>query len=599
MKSTSAATAPRSPGLAKVSSGIPGLDDITDGGLPKGRSTLVCGGAGSGKTLFAIEFLVHGARRFDEPGVLMAFDETANDLIQNVASLGFGLPDLIRRKKFLIDFVRVEAAEILETGEYDLEGLFVRLGHAIDSIGAKRVALDSLETLFAGLSNTAILRSELRRLFRWMKDRGVTSVITAERGEGTLTRHGLEEYISDCVVLLDHRVHNQVATRRLRIVKYRGSHHGADEFPFLIGDHGLVVLPITSLGLTHVAGTERVSSGVPRLDQMLGGKGYFRGSSILVSGTAGTGKTSFSAHLVDAACRRGERSLIFLFEESPSQLIRNMQSIGVDLSRWVEMDRLRIYAARPTLHGLETHLATMHQVTAEFQPHVVAVDPVTNLAAAGTLQEAKSLLIRLIDHFKERQITAFFTSLTHGEQHEESTDIGISSLMDTWLLIRELETNGERNRVLYLLKSRGMSHSNQVREFRLTDNGIDLIDVYVGPGGVLTGTARLAQEARDRAEELDRRQAFLKRKHDLDQRRQALQSQLGALQLEHRSIEEELQTTLAQESAWFDTQRANRIDLARVRQADPARMPMNGNESPAGRARPTRGSGKSKKGAGQ
>jgi circadian clock protein KaiC len=555
--------------LPKAPTGIQGLDDITEGGLPLGRPTLICGCAGSGKTLFAIEFLVRGAIEYDEPGVFMAFEETSEELAQNVASLGFDLKDLAARKRMIVDFVSIQRSEILETGEYDLEGLFVRLGYAIDSIGAKRVVLDSLETLFSGLSNGAILRAELGRLFHWLKAKGVTAVITAERGDGKLTRHGLEEYVSDCVILLDNRVSNQFATRRVRVVKYRGSRHGTDEYPFLIGERGLSVLPITSVGLTHEAPTDRIPSGVPRLDTMLGGKGYFRGSSILVSGTAGTGKTSLSAHLIDATCRRGERSLVFLFEESPSQLLRNMRSIGIDLDLWVRKGLLLLHAARPTLYGLESHLVTMHKVTDEFKPNVVVMDPVTNLSSGGTVNEAKSLLTRLIDYFKTKQITTFFTSLTVGERSEEATDIGISSLMDTWLLVRDMESNGERNRVLYVLKSRGMAHSNQVREFRLTDRGIDLVDVYVGPGGVLTGTARLAQQAREAADQQACEVAFLTRKRQLDRNCLALSSQIKALHIDLENAQEELKKISAQEQFRTATDAQVRAVMARARYADP------------------------------
>jgi len=555
--------------LPKAPTGIQGLDDITEGGLPLGRPTLICGCAGSGKTLFAIEFLVRGAMEYNEPGVFMAFEETSEELAQNVASLGFDLKDLAAQKRMIVDFVSIQRSEILETGEYDLEGLFVRLGYAIDSIGAKRVVLDSLETLFSGLSNGAILRAELGRLFHWLKAKGVTAVITAERGDGKLTRHGLEEYVSDCVILLDNRVSNQFATRRVRVVKYRGSRHGTDEYPFLIGERGLSVLPITSVGLTHEAPTDRIPSGVPRLDTMLGGKGYFRGSSILVSGTAGTGKTSLSAHLIDATCRRGERSLVFLFEESPSQLLRNMRSIGLDLDLWMRKGLLLLHAARPTLYGLESHLVTMHKVTDEFKPNVVVMDPVTNLSSGGTVNEAKSLLTRLIDYFKTKQITTFFTSLTAGERSEEATDIGISSLMDTWLLVRDMESNGERNRVLYVLKSRGMAHSNQVREFRLTNRGIDLVDVYVGPGGVLTGTARLAQQAREAADQQACEVAFLTRKRQLDRNCLALSSQIKALHLDLENAQEELKKISAQEQFRTATDAQVRAVMARARYADP------------------------------
>lgn len=456
--------------LPKVASGIRGLDEITGGGLPRGRPTLVCGSPGAGKTLFSIEFLVRGIER-GEPGVFMAFEETAEELAQNVASLGFDLADLCARKKLLVDFVRVERSEIEETGEYDLEGLFVRLGHAIDKVGAKRVALDTIETLFAGLSNANLLRAELRRLFRWLKDRKVTAVVTAERGVGVLTRQGLEEYVSDCVILLDHRVTEQVSTRRLRVVKYRGSAHGTNEYPFLVDDRGFSVLPITSLGLQHRASAERVSSGIERLDGMLGG-GYFRGSTVLVSGTPGSGKTSVAARYAQAACERGERCLFFAFEESPQQLARNMGSIGMDLGRWRKRGLLRLESARPAVYGLETHLAYMHRMVREFAPRAVLVDPITDFT--DSLADNKAMLTRLIDFLKMEGITAVFTSLTSAGAHAEQSESGVSSLIDTWLVLRSLEREGRRHRALCVLKSRGMPHSHDIREFRITRKGIDI-----------------------------------------------------------------------------------------------------------------------------
>jgi circadian clock protein KaiC len=461
-------------GLRKTPTGIQGLDEVTDGGLPQGRPTLICGGAGCGKTLMATEFLVRGAVQYDEPGIFMAFEETVNELSENVRSLGFDLPALIEAKKLVVDHVRVERSEIEETGEYDLEGLFIRLGHAIDSIGAKRVVLDTLESLFSGLSNTAILRSELRRLFRWLKDRDVTAVITAERGDTTFTRHGLEEYVSDCVISLDHRVTDQLSTRRLRIVKYRGSTHGTNEFPFLIDVNGISVLPITSAKLEHEAPTERVSTGISGLDLMFGDKGYYRAASIMVSGTAGTGKTSIASHFAAACCDRGERCLYFAFEESPKQLVRNMRSIGLDLQPWIDKKLLQIHSARPSLHGLEMHLAVLHKLILDFQPHGVVIDPISNFTTAGSSSESRSMLTRLVDFLKAQQITSVFTSLVGGMVALEESDVGISSIIDTWLLVRDLEANGERIRGLYVLKSRGMSHSNQIREFLLTDQGIEL-----------------------------------------------------------------------------------------------------------------------------
>ena len=550
--------------LRKAPTGIPGLDEVTVGGLPAGRPTLICGSAGCGKTLMAMEFLVRGATEFGEPGVFMSFEEGVEELTENVRSLGFDLDELMRQEKLVVDYVHVERSEIEETGEYDLEGLFIRLGYAIDSIGAKRVVLDTLEALFSGLGNEGILRAELRRLFRWLKDKGVTAVITGERGEGALTRHGLEEYISDCVILLDHRVIDQLATRRLRVVKYRGSIHGTNEYPFLIDERGIEVLPITSLGLGHEVSNERISSGIPELDDMLGGLGYYRGSSVLISGKAGTGKSSLAAHFVEAACRRGERCVYFAFEESMSQVVRNMRSIGIDLEPWIAKDLLRFHASRPTVHGLERHLVTMYKTIRDFQPSIVVVDPITNFLAVGGSEEVKGMLVRLIDFLKSHHVTCLFTSLTHGNDLER-TDVAVSSLMDSWLVLREAEINGERNRTLYVIKSRGMAHSNQLREVLLTSEGIQLVDAYLGPGGTLTGAARLAQEAQERAASVTRQQEVERRKRDLERRRQALEARIEALRLEFDVEAEEARRLIAQEQAREERLREDRKEMARRR----------------------------------
>jgi circadian clock protein KaiC len=556
--------------LPKVPTGITGLDEITGGGFPKGRPTLVCGAAGCGKTLLAMEFLVRGATEFDEPGAFIAFEETAEELTQNVRSLGFDLDDLQAKEKLSIDYVRIERSEIEETGEFDLEGLFVRLGLAIDSIGAKRVVLDTLETLFGGFNNQAILRSELRRLFRWLKDKGVSAVITAERGDGALTRQGLEEYVSDCVILLDHRVTENVSTRRLRIVKYRGTTHGTNEYPFLIDEDGFSVLPLTSAGLNHAVSDERISSGVPRLDAMLGGKGYYRGSSILISGTAGTGKSSLSAHFAAETCRRGERCLYLAFEESPTQIMRNMRSIGIDLEPFIKKGLLKIHASRPTFQGLEMHLVQMHKMVAEFEPAAVIVDPISNFTASGASADAESMLLRLVDFLKARQITAFLTNLTAGGNAWERTDVGISSIIDTWLLLRDIELGGERNRGLYVLKSRGMHHSNQIREFLLTSQGVQLEDVYVGPEGVLTGSMRAAQEARERAESLRRSQEIEHKQRELERRRAALEAQIASLRAEFEAAQSEAAQISAQDKANETIVQKEREAAARRRGADAA-----------------------------
>ncbi|WP_442512012.1 circadian clock protein KaiC [Novipirellula sp. SH528] len=462
--------------LKKVLTGIQGFDEITAGGLPAGRPTLVCGSAGCGKSLFGIEFLVRGATEFDEPGVFVTFEETAEELAANVKSLGFDLNQLSDEKKIAIDYVRVERSEIEENGEYDLEGLFIRLGFAIDSIGAKRVVLDTIETLFSGLSNLAIVRSELRRLFRWLKDKGVTAVITGERGDGQLTRQGLEEYVSDCVVMLDHRIIDQVSTRRLRIVKYRGTSHGTNEYPFLIDEEGIVVMPLSSITLNHTVSAERISSGVDAIDEMLGKKGFYRGSSVLVSGTAGSGKSSLAAHLTHAACVRNERVLYIAMEESPDQIVRNMRSIGLDLAPFVTDGLLQIHSIRATSTGIEQHLVQFYKMVRRFRPSVVVVDPISSMESGGTHYDANSMVTRLIDFLKTQGATAFLTSLTGGDAAIEKTSLEISSLVDSWLLLRDAETDCERHRVLYVLKSRGMAHSHRLRPFRITDNGIVLSD---------------------------------------------------------------------------------------------------------------------------
>ena len=519
------------PSLCKAKTGIPGFDDLTGGGLPTGRPSLVCGFAGCGKTLFAMEFLVRGALEFGEPGVFIAFEESEKDLVDNVASLGFDLADLIQNKLIQLDQVTVDRAEINASGEYDLEALFVRIGYAIDSIGAKRIVLDTLEILFGGLGDDALLRNELQRLFRWLKDRGITAIITAERGDGSLTRQGLEEYVSDCVILLDHRVIDQVSTRRLRIVKYRGSAHGTNEYPFLIDEDGITVMPLSSTCLDYGTSDERVSSGVQGLDDMMGGLGLFRGSSVLLSGTAGTGKTSLAAHFAFAASMN-ENCVYFAFEESPRQIVRNMRSIGLDLQPNIDSGRLEIIAARPSHYGLELHLSTILKKIDRFQPQSIVLDPLTSLVSAGSIADAQAMLVRLVDILKGRAITALFTSVTRGGKSIEATEIEISSLMDTWLLVRQEEADGERNRLLYVLKSRGMPHSNQVREFLITSQGIHLREVYLGPQGVLTGTARIALESREHTEIAFIQEESQREKRLADVRRKIVEAQIAALQAE-------------------------------------------------------------------
>ena len=551
--------------LPKTPTGIVGFDEITGGGLPQARPTLVCGAAGCGKTLFSMEFIVRGAVEFNEPGVFMAFEEKAQELEMNVASLGFDLKRLQENKLLKLDYVHIERSEIEETGEYDLDGLFIRLGYAIDSIGAKRVVLDTIENLFSGLSNQTILRAELRRLFQWLKDKNVTAIITAERGEGTLTRQGLEEYVSDCVILLDHRVANQISTRLLRIVKYRGSMHGTNEYPFLIDDDGISVMPVTALKLNHDVSKERISSGIAALDEMLEGKGFYKGSSILISGTAGTGKTSIAAYFAKENCQQGRRCLYLAFEESPQQIIRNMESISVDLQQYINAGLLKFHASRPTFSGLEMHLVVIYKLIREFQPDTVILDPITNLITVGSVGEVKSMLMRLIDFLQEQQITAMFTALSLNNIVNEQTDEGVSSLVDAWLLVRDIELNGERNRGLYIMKSRGMKHSNQVREFVINDTGLDLVKVYLGPEGVLTGSARDAQQLHEATGEEIRKHQISIKDREIERKRLVLEAKISSLREEYESVREELNKNYIEEELKKEVLAKNRQKLTNIR----------------------------------
>jgi circadian clock protein KaiC len=551
--------------MPKTPTGINGLDEITQGGLPKGRPTLICGDAGSGKTLFSIEFIVKGATDYNEPGVFVAFEEKSEELAVNVASLGFDLNKLIKEKKIKIDHIQIERSEIEETGEYDLDGLFIRLGYAIDSIGAKRVVLDTIENLFAGLTNHGILRAELRRLFSWLKDKGVTAIITGEKGEGKLTRHGLEEYVSDCVILLDHRIECQISTRRLRIIKYRGSVHGTNEYPFLIDKDGISVLPITSLQLANEVSNERVSSGIPSLDDMLGGKGFFKGSSVLVSGAAGSGKTSIAAHFANASCNRKERCLFFAFEESSEQIIRNMKSINLDLEKHVKSGLLQFYASRPTIYGLEMHLVVFYKLIKKFKPQVVILDPITNLVTVGDPGQVKSILIRLIDFLQKEQITVMFTALTFPHFLQTSADEDVASLVDTWLSVHDIEYNGERNRAMYIMKSRGMKNSNQVREFLITDNGIEIVEVTLGPGGVLVGSAREAYNLEKNTGEVLRKNAFDRKNKQIESRKTILDAKVAKLKSEFELVKDELNRIYIEEELRNEVAEKNRKQLMKMR----------------------------------
>jgi circadian clock protein KaiC len=554
--------------LKKCPTGILGLDEITGGGLPKGRTTIVCGGPGCGKTMLGVEFLVRGAMKFNEPGVLMAFEETPHEIAANVASLGFDIQALARRKKLYLDFLSAEPSEIKESGDYDLEGLFIRLQDAIAAVGAKRVMFDTPEALFSGFANPQILRAEFRRLFRWLKDRGLTAIVTAERGEGNLTRYGLEEYVSDCVILLDHRVKNQISERRLRIVKYRGTSHGADEYPFLIDERGMSILPLSALHLQHKVWNERVSSGIPDLDKMLEGQGYYRGTSILVTGTAGSGKTSVSAAFIDAACRRGERCLFIDFEESRDQVARNMKSIGLNLKRWAGNGLLTHEAWRPTQFGIEMHLLRIHKLIEKHKPQCVVLDPITNLMHGSGDKEVYSMMLRLIDFLKNSGITTIFVSLTASGSKLESSTVGVSSLADTWILLRDIESDGERNRCIYVLKSRGMAHSNQLREFVITSKGIKLVPPYIGPGGVLTGTSRINQEAKEKFAALQRDFDISRKQREVSRKRRALEAQAASLQAELVTVDREAEDLTRENKKRAQQANVDQADLAKSRGAD-------------------------------
>jgi circadian clock protein KaiC len=549
--------------LQKALTGIEGFDDITKGGLPVGRPTLIVGGPGSGKTLFAMEFLINGALKYKEPGVFFSFEESEEELAMNVASLGFDVKALEAKDMLAIEYVRVEASEIVETGEYDLEGLFVRLGYSIDSIGAKRVVLDTIESIFSAFGNTLIIRSELRRLFQFLKDKGVTAVITGEKGNGLLTRNGLEEYVSDAVVVLDNRVIGNIATRRMRIIKYRGSSHGSNEYPFLIDENGFSVMPLSSIGLNAIASDERISTGIKDLDAMMGGRGYFKGSTILVTGQAGTGKTSFGGEFVKEACKNGKKALFVTFEESTSQIMRNMRSIGINLEPYVKKGLLRIEADRPTSYGLETHLVTIHKLVNEFRPEVLVLDPISSLMAIGEEVEVRSTLVRLVDYLKMNGVTSLFTDLRHSEKSYQGSLI--SSLVDAWIFLENMEANGENNRILRLIKSRGMAHSNQIREFYITSKGIDLIPPYIGPAGVMTGSARYAQEAAETAEEVARAEEIDLLKLNLEQQKKVLEAQIRAMQAEFDDKKASLQRKIQEEDRRKESLKNNRKHLQSLR----------------------------------
>jgi circadian clock protein KaiC len=557
---------PGLPSLPKAETGISGLDEITGGGFPRGRATLVCGPAGCGKTLLGLEFVVRGITEFGEPGVFVAFEESAEDLAVNVGSLGFDLAQLQADGLLVVDHVNLVGAELDTSGEWDLEALFIRLGAAIDEVKATRVVLDTIENLFGVLTNAAHLRSELRRLLGWLKSRGVTAVITAERGDGALTRHGIEEYVSDCVIVLDHRVILQRSTRRLRVLKYRGSLHGTNEYPFFIGARGVSVQPITSSGLQHAVSDERIATGIPRLDGMLGGTGVYRGSSVLVSGSAGTGKSIIAASFCRAACSRGERAMYIAFEESEAQIIRNMASVGIDLDHWVRAGLLQFYCVRPQVLGPEVHLAATQAVVREFSPTLVVMDPISGLMEAGG-DDAAAMLTRKIDFLKARNITMVLTGLTP-DAGITSTSHELTSMIDTWLVLRSVDGNGERNRGLYIFKSRGMAHSNQLREFQISSRGIELADVYVGPQRMLMGSGRAAQQAEEHLKATERRQDLEQQKLDLERRRESVAARTAIMWREFEAEADVVARLVRQGSTAGDERAEQRVEQGRIRSAD-------------------------------
>ncbi|MFP4026176.1 MAG: circadian clock protein KaiC [Candidatus Brocadiia bacterium] len=554
--------------LSKTPSCINGLDDILEGGFPIARPTLVCGGPGCGKTTLGMEFIARGAGEEDEPGVFVSFEERPEDLKDNYASMPWDLSGLIDAEKVRFLHMDMGPHEIDETGDFNLEGLFVRLESAINCVGARRVVLDTIEVLFSSFESSRIIRSEICRLFDWLKDKGVTAIVTGERGENTLTRYGLEEYVSDCVIVLKHRGEERISTRQLRVVKYRGSSHGDNEYPFLIDRNGISAFPITSLGLDYPVSSERIGTGIEALDNMLGGEGFYRGMSILVSGTAGTGKSSLAATFADAACSRGERCLYISFEEGPAQIIRDMGSIGLNLNKWVDQGNLKFENERPYRRGLEQHLLRIQRMVQTFDPHVLIADPISNLKELGDRSKAKSMQTRLIDFLKRNQITVMLTDLTPGSGDTEESQTGVSSLMDSWILLRGVERDGERNNVMYILKSRGMGHSKQVREFLFTDDGIQLVDVSVGPEGVLTGTARYTQEIKEKKKREATEREIERRNAELERKRKALESRIDAMQAEFELEKTRIQKAIGEQKTKLELEEQAREARHQMRGGD-------------------------------
>ncbi|MBA3285861.1 MAG: circadian clock protein KaiC [Nitrosopumilus sp.] len=554
--------------LKKCPTGIIGLDEITFGGLPKNRCTLICGGAGSGKSIFGIEFVIRGAEFYKEPGLFVAFEENEEELNQNITSLGFNIKELIDSNLLVLDYVHIDRAEFKEIGSYNLDGLFIRLSDSIDRFKIKRVVLDTIEVLFGNFTNEIILRSELQRLFRWFKEKNVTVVVTAEQGVNTFSRYGLEEYVADCVILLDNRMHQQISTRRLRVAKYRGSSHGNNEYPFIINDSGISIIAITSIKLDYPVSNKHVSSGIKQLDTMFGDKGFYSGSSILVSGAAGNGKTSIAASFSNGTCELGKKCFYFTLDESVDQIIRNMNSIGIDLSQWINKDLLRFHAINPYTAGLEAHLADIQRLTNEFNPSVVIIDPIANLKILGPLNEVQGILSILVNFFKNKQITTMFTSLVPEEKFGYVVEEGISNLMDTWVFLQYIHGEGERNRGISILKSRGMSHSNQLREVILSDKGIHLQNVYIGQDKVLAGSARLVQATKLEIENSNRESELKHRERQIEITRKSLEAQISALHETLEDAKEEAIHLNEQKGNIYKLLEESRIEISKMRMAD-------------------------------
>ena len=460
--------------LPKSLTGIQGLDDITYGGIPQNRPTLLVGSIGTGKTIFAMEYIINGITMFNEPGVFMTFEEQTDELQINVTSMGYNLSKLIADNKIYLEHLHIDHREIQATGKYDIEGLFIRIEMAIEKVKAKRIVLDALDTLFIGL-DSQILRSEIKRLFFWLKEKKVTAIITSEVGDIFLTRLGFEEVVADCVIELNNRLNNQISTRRLRIVKYRGSYHSTNEYPFMIDHKGITIFPIISEAPQIIVSNERISSGIKQIDEMLDGRGFYVGSSILVSGSAGTGKSSIAASFIKDVCEKKGTALYCAFEEAPNQIKRNMASIGIFLEPYEKSGNLHFYYSRPTLQTLELHFIAIKKLIKQINPSVVILDPITNLMIENINSDIRTMLTRFVDYLKMEQITVLLTAtLTVSSLELIQSNEGISSMVDTCIMIQEKNIIDSRRRTLYIMKSRGICNSKKEVEFIITSEGISI-----------------------------------------------------------------------------------------------------------------------------